>query len=250
MKRSLDTLVLAGLILGLGAGCATTNNLYSSLVAREAGMGGVDRLLTYVEHVHVDTELSQDKAGAALDALHEMVSRDFSGDPLVAYGAFVEAVDACEAQAASLAENVEGMKATADVVFEAWAHDLESYSSTEMRLRSHERMDKSKMMYRDIVLKVEPAHKHLTEYCSALRDHAFFLSHDFNAAAIASLEPDLRRLGLQSSDLMKELQATMDSLESYIRATSLPGVVGSEEEAQAKPLEKAPARSGGVPPLR
>ncbi len=250
MKRTIGKFLVPTMLLGLTASCASTNSLYSSLVERKAGMGGVDRLLTYVEHVHIDTELSQDRAGAALDALHEMVSRDFSGDPLVAYSHFVSAVDACELQSASLFENIEGMKVTADVVFEAWALDLENYSSTEMRLRSHERMDHSKMMYRDIVQKAEPAQKHLVEYCTSLRDHAYFLSHDFNAAAIASIEPDLRRLGLQANDLAKQLQSAMDSLEAYIHSTSMPGAVGIAEEVVPDEPPVVQQRSVGAPPLR
>lgn len=251
--RTLGKSLVPCLVVGLAASCVSVNNLYSSLVGRKAGMGGVERLLSYVEHVHVDTRLSQERAGASLDALHEMVSRDFSGDPLLAYARFVESIDATEIQSKVLAESIENMKISADVVFEAWATDLEKYNSTEMRLRSHERMDKSKMSYRAIVLKVEQVHKQLDEYVASLRDHAYFLSHDFNAAAVASLEPDLRRLGLQASDLAKKQQAAMDSLDEYIRLTSLPGAVGTPED-RAVSDGSQPAvdseRIGGVPPLR
>jgi hypothetical protein len=234
------------LLVTLTLGCVSTNNLYSSLVDRKAGMNGVDKLLTYIEHVYIDTEVAQERAGTALDALHELVSRDFSGDPLVAYSHYVQAIDSCEQQSVALGRNVEGMKLTADIVFTAWAEDLGNYSSTEMRLRSHERMDRAKMAYRDIVLEIEPGHALLTEYCAGLRDHAFFLSHDFNAAAIASIEPDLRRLGLQASDLAKKLHAGLEAAENYMHMASLPGTVGLQPEVEDEPVVK----TGGTPPLR
>jgi len=241
------------LVMGLTPSCMTVGKLYSILVDRQAGMGGVERLLTNVEHVRAVTELSQEQAEAALDALHEMVSRDFSGEPLSAYAHFVESIDKTEVRSMSLGQSIERMKESADVVFEAWATDLENYNSTEMRLRSHERMDKSKMMYRAVVLEVEQVHKQLDEYVVLLRDHAYFLSHDFNAAAVASIEPDLHRLGLQASELARRQQVAMDSLEEYIRKTCLPGAVGTpgglSVPKDPQPVAE-PERSGGVPPLR
>lgn len=231
------------LLLGLAAllvGTSCQSNLYSSLVNRRAGMNGVEGLLSWIERVRVDTELSKESAGAALDALLEMVSQDFSGDPLVAYADYVAAIDACDAQAAQLGADVEKMKRSAQVVFEAWAADLETFASTEMRLRSHERMDKTKERYRDLVLKVEPAYGDLVAFNTTLRDHALYLGHDFNAGSVASIEPELRKLGLMASDLAKQLQASLDSANAYIELSALPGVPGSAEETAETPTATQP----------
>jgi ElaB/YqjD/DUF883 family membrane-anchored ribosome-binding protein len=82
------------------------------------------------------------------------------------------------------------------------------------------------MRCRDIVLKIEPARADLVEYASGLRDRAFSLSNDLDAAAIADLEPDLRRLGRRASDLAKRLQAIVEVADDYIRTSSLLGTAG------------------------
>jgi len=234
--KRLSTVVFALALLTLGFSC-NSSNLYSSLVNRRAGINGLEGLHSWIERVHVDTELSKESAGAALDALLEMVSPDFSGDPINAYSDYVAAIDACDEQAARLGSDIERMKRSADVIFEAWAVDLESFASTDMRVRSHERMDKTKERYRDLVLKVEPAHGDLVAFNNTLRDHAIFLGHDFNVGAISSIEPELRKLGLMASDLAKQLQASLDSAEAYLELSALPGVPGSaqEEPEQATP---------------
>ena len=76
--RTLEKFLVPSLAVVLAASCVNTNNLYSSLVDRKAGMGGVDRLVTYVEHVHIDTELSQERAGGALDALRSSRPRSLA----------------------------------------------------------------------------------------------------------------------------------------------------------------------------
>lgn len=87
-------------------------------------------------------------------------------------------------------------------------------------------LDKAKMRCRDLVLKIEPARADLVEYASGLLDRAFSLSNDLDAAAIADLEPDLRRLGRRASDLAKRLQAIAEVADDYIRTSSLLGTAG------------------------
>jgi hypothetical protein len=73
-----------------------------------------------------------------------------------------------------------------------------------------------------------------------LRDHALFLNHDFNAAAVTELEGEVDGLMKHASQLDKRFDATLKAAKRYIRSTALRGQV--EGEGGMEPEEIAPER--------
>lgn len=98
MRARLPITVLAG--LGLGA-CATQ---------QASSLAKVDDLVSWIERVHVDSELAREQARQAIMVLRDMTSPEFRGDVVMAYGEFVAAVERSEKQAASLQKSFDGMR--------------------------------------------------------------------------------------------------------------------------------------------
>lgn len=139
------TLALA-LPLALGtAACSTVSgvtNGFKSVFSpsSEVGPDKVDDLLSRIERVYVECELSQQSSRAALESLESLVSADFSGDPVAAYTKFLEAAEGSKKQAQSLRDSVGPMKEAAGPFFDKWASDLAQFSSMDMRLHSQNRL--------------------------------------------------------------------------------------------------------------
>jgi hypothetical protein len=214
------------------------NNL--SAKKKQQGLVRVDDLLARVEQLHVEVELSKESVRGAMEALRTLVGPEFGGDAVEAYKGFVSAIEASEKQAEKLAEAFDPMEKTADEVFTAWAKSLESFSNAEMRDHSQVRLEETRERYEAIVSSAEPAMWAYEALNRSLRDHALFLGHDFNAAAISALEGEVDGLLKHAAQLDKRFEAVLKAAKRYVRSTALRGQVqdqAPEGEEADEPAE-------------
>ena len=214
MKRLAIALVSATVV----AGCAGTSK-------ESKGLKRVDDLVGHVERVHVQAELAKQSVASALQTLFTITAPDFDGDPVVAYTEFVEAIENSEDRAEELDEAVEPMKQVATKVFEQWYRDLDAFTSPQMRQRSQARMHATRQRYDAIVQAVDPAQQALETFNLGLRDHATFLNHDFNPAAVSEIEREVRAIGDWSGKLDRKLELVLVAAQDYVQASALPGPV-------------------------
>lgn len=208
---------------------------------KSAGLDKVDDLLDRIERVHVEAELSRETSDAAMNALRSICDPEFSGEALDAYTEFVKTIDDSEKQADKLRKSIGPMKKTAESVFAAWASDLEGFGSAEMRQRSQQRLEQTRQRYVAISTSVDPALWAYDALNHDLRDHALFLSHDFNSAAIADLSGEVDTLSHDSDELTKRLDKCLKACEGYIRSSALRGQLqgqGDETDADEDATER------------
>ena len=147
----LDRVLFALVALPALAGCSVFGG-----GKQKAGPSQVDDLLTRIERVHIECELSQKSVSDAVLALEVIVARDFAGDPVLAFNSFTKAVEASERQANKLAAAIRPMKSTARPFFDRWAANLSSFKSMDMRLRSQTRLENTLARYDAILAAVTP----------------------------------------------------------------------------------------------
>ena len=179
-------------------------------------------LVGSIERVYVDAELSKEKARAAISELESIAAADFEGDAMAAYGKLMVAIDASSKQADQLRASVEPMKASAKPVFDQWAKDLEEFSSPDMRMRSQVRLEATRQRYDAVVAAVEPAQATYDVFNQGLKDHALFLSNDFNPAALAAIQDDVKNLARLASDLERQLDESLLATRAYVETAALP----------------------------
>lgn len=231
--------LLAALVLATTAcesvsgGVSGVSNFFESSFSgkKKDGLVRVDELLLKIEQVHVETEVSKETVRESMRALRTLVAPDFGGDALGSYDAFVKAIEQGEKQAVALRKSVEPMEKTAEQVFSDWAKSLESFSNAEMRERSQLRLENTRERYEAIISAVEPAQWAFDALNRTLRDHALFLSHDFNATAVTELEGEVEGLMKHASQLDKRFDATLKAAKRYVRSTALRGQGGDDEAA-------------------
>lgn len=226
------------LLVALGsAACSTvsgvTKGFKSTFSSSEVGPDEVGDLLGRIERVSAECERSQRSSRAALEALSALVSADFSGDPVAAYTKFLQAVEGSEQQADALEDSISPMKASAEPFFDKWATDLVRFSSMDMRLRSQNRLTATRDRYEAILAAVEPAMTSYRAFDAALSDHVLFLSHDFNASAVAAIEGEVRALTSSAAELDALLGDAREAAQEYVRAAALRGRTDGAEEAES-----------------
>ncbi|HVS18148.1 MAG TPA: hypothetical protein VMT18_06070, partial [Planctomycetota bacterium] len=120
MKRLATTLLLTS-ALSL---CACVQSAKKS-----DGLNQVDDLLTRIEQVYVECELSDARVREAMETLAWLTSPKFDGDPLAVHAALALAAERAHMQAEELERCIAPMKASAEALFQRWSADLESFRS-------------------------------------------------------------------------------------------------------------------------
>lgn len=228
--RTLTAVLLLPMLLG-SAGCATTTK-------QSAGLRKVDDLLGQVERVHAEALLARDRARGAREALQTLVSADFQGDPVEAYARFVEAIDLSKRQSKALRDSVTPMRSSAEAVFARWAKDLDAFQNAELRRRSQTRLADTRRRYDAIVAAVEPYAWSCEAFDNSLADHALFLGHDFNAAAIAEIGDAIGSLDQQLAEIERGFEACDASARDYVRSSALVGQVETAPGTTPPPAAK------------
>jgi hypothetical protein len=234
MEMNRLTLVtsIAGLALAAAApGCSSIKGLFSG---EKNGPGTVNDLVSAIEKVYVNSELSKERVRVALDALGAIAASEYKGDALLAYTKLDEAITDSEEHAEALRASVEDMQDAAEPVFERWFEDLKQISSPEMRQRSRARLLATRERYDAIVAAVEPAMASYEAVNKNLRDHALFLGHDLNPASVADIREDVRTLGTQADALDASLDVCLKAARDYVDSAALPTVSAEDETAEPR----------------
>jgi len=216
------------------------------------GLIEVDELLSRVEAVQVEAQLGRQRSGDAYEALRAILAADFDGDPVAAYAQLSDALESSKQQAEKLAKSVAPMKKTAEGVFEEWTASLESFGSTEMRQRSQTRLEESRSRYDAILTKAVSAQLAYDAFNADLEDHALFLEHDFNTAAVAAIEDEVESLGERARELDGRLQSCAAASKAYLESSALRGqlaVPGSEVRSGARSDAGAAPRKRRAKPV-
>lgn len=210
------SLWLAAPLVFCAPACMFTSSSVSSLE-------DIDTLLTKVERVFVDAELTQERVHEAMDALHFMTDPRFRGDAVDSYEKLQVANKRSSKQGDELRRSVKRMRSVADEVFEAWAEDLGSYSNGSMRRRSHQRLEDTRRRYQEVLMSVQPALALTDAVNSGLEDHETFLGNDFNASAVSDLQDSIDALDVMVVELDEGLMATLHACQAYVGEGALHG---------------------------
>ena len=223
LRRPLLTVLTALLALpalGLVTGCQSSG--------KAVGIRQVDDLLGRIERVHLEAELSRERAHSVMDGLRAVVAIESAEDVVETFATFSEALKDSEEQSYRLRAAIGPMKASADAVFERWSADLAEFSSVEMRRRSQARMDDTRARYEAIVAAVGPAVTSYEVLNSGLRDLSLFLGHDLNTTAIQTVGREVQILVDDAMDLNQKLQGVLVSCRDYVRAAAPAGTVETD----------------------
>ena len=203
--------------------CVTACGIFGG--GDSASLLNVDDLVSWVERVHVESELSKGRAHDTIDTLRALVHSDYEIDAVAAYTTFSEALSSSEAQAEELRSSIDAMKDAAEPVFLQWDQDLLSFSSAAIRQRSQARLAATRERYAAIIAASAPAQTNYDIFNLSVRDIALFLGNDFNPDSVAAIRGEVTTLTQLSQDLDLRLDACIEAARTYIAAASLPASI-------------------------
>lgn len=234
-RARLARFAVLALALPLGA-CASTK--------QSAGLQRVDQLVTRVEAVHLQAELSKQSVYQTLLTLRPVVMPT-EGDAAALFGSFVDALAASEDRARELHAAIAPMEQSARQVFAQWEQDLRAISSDSMRERSRNRMLEARMQYDAVARSAKRASEDYTALNESMQDIALFLGHDFNPTAIALIEADALAVRERAQALGTELERCLAAAKEYAAAAAPLGVaIQPTVQETADPKGADPKRVG------
>lgn len=207
-------LAVTALALGVGA-CASSK--------QSASIQRVDDLVTRVEAVHVEAELSKQAVYDTMLALRPVIT-PAEGDPAALFEAFLAALDVAEDRGEQLERTIAPMEQSARQVFARWEQDLREFKNDAMRDRSRDRLLTTRTEYDAVIRAAKAAHEGFDALNGALRDIALFLAHDFNAASISAIEGEALALRDNAKALGQEFDRCMRAAEQYVKEAAPVGV--------------------------
>ena len=208
-RRILATTIATALPLAALGSCGA----FSS---DDTGVSRVTDLMSWVERVHVESELAKQKVAGATDLMGTLIAGNFKGAPAAAFAEYVRAVQESEAQAEKLRINVRAMQTAAQPVFDKWRADVLNIDNLQLRQRSEARLDQTWQRYQQLQASTKHSETGFDSFNRGMKDLALFLSHDLNAAAVNEVREDARGIANLAVDLDGRFNRSLDAARSYL----------------------------------
>src|SRR5262249_5981365 len=131
----------------------------------------VNEFGTTIQRVQADSDAANEKVSQVAGRFGALLHFDFEHDALAAFTEFHQAQEAAVTALAKLKEDVTGMRKAADPFFKQWQTDLELFSSTELKLRSQQRMTETRRRFDSIVASAEATQHGFEAFNAKMRDY-------------------------------------------------------------------------------
>jgi hypothetical protein len=237
-RRDRWSALLAGAGSLLLAACASTEGTGTLVQVNEFG--------ATIQRVQADSDAANEKVGLVAGRFGALLHFDFEHDALAAFTEFHQAQEAALAALGKMREDVATMKGSAEPFFKHWQADLDRFSSTELKLRSQQRMTETRRRFDAIVASADSTQHAFEAFNAKMRDYSIFLAHDFNEESCAALRGDEARMKDETSALSQGFEKCSQSAREYVQTASLPTASSPAPAADDKTaLRTARLRSGG-----
>jgi hypothetical protein len=101
--------------------------------------------------------------------------------------------------------------------FAQWTNNLKDISNENLRQRSQDRINETRLQYSDILQSGRRARGEFDTFIDSLRDQIVYLGYDLNPTAVASLQKDAVKVNEQANVLFKMIDELILSSKEYIK---------------------------------
>ena len=101
--------------------------------------------------------------------------------------------------------------------------DVAAISNPQLKERSKIRLDATRESYDAVSAAAAQVRAEYLAFNQSLRDHALFLGHDFNPAAVADLREDVAVLSTRSVELSHRFDSCLVAARVYVDRAALAG---------------------------
>jgi hypothetical protein len=212
-------LAAAGLAL-LGArmgGCQGA--YYRALEA--VGVHKRDLLVERVQAAQAEQDAAKQQFTTVLEHFSSLVGFE-GGDLQAAYERAKAEYDRSRSRAGAVHERIDAVESVGGALFDEWKGELAQYQNAGLRRASQEQLEETRAGYDQMLRAMRKAEKTMDPVLGAFNDQVLYLKHNLNARAVASLGGNLAGLQEDIDRLVREMEASIDEADRFVRQMSGP----------------------------
>jgi gas vesicle protein len=177
-----------------------------------------DLLQGKVKQVRDEQQEASQELKDALTRLQELYG--FQGGELEKiYRSLQRDYDRSREKATALKDRIGQMNQIARDLFKEWETEARSITSDSLRENSLKQLRDTRSRYEDLYAATQRAEQSMEPVLVKLRDYVLYLKHNLNAQAIGALQGESRKIQIDISRLIDEMNAAIRKADEFIRAT-------------------------------
>lgn len=192
---------------------ACSNAYYSAM--EQVGIHKRNILVDRVEDARDSQEDAKQQFSSALEQFSALLDFD-GGDLQTIYNSLEKEFESSEQRANEVRDRIEAVESVSEALFEEWEDELELYTSQSLRQASENTLNETRTRYGQMIASMHAAEAKMEPVLNAFRDQVLFLKHNLNSRAIASLRTELVSIEGDISQLIKDMQASIDESNRFL----------------------------------
>ena len=210
MFRFTTIALLAAMTLSVGCESAYYNTW------EKLGWHKRDLLADSVEDARDDQQAAKEQFADALEQFSAIVG--FEGGELESkYRKLADELDASEAAAERVRDQIAEVQSVADALFEEWEEELDEYTDAELRRASARQLRTTQDRYGELITLMQRAESKMEPVLKVFRDQVLFLKHNLNARAVASLQGVAAQLEQDVATLLRDMEASIREANEFLK---------------------------------
>lgn len=198
------TIALSALALAFAAGAYA-----------QQGHKDTDRLIKKTEEMRKDLETATAQVRKTMD-YYNTIMKGGAGDTRKLYKELTKGIEDTDKRAANVTKRVEEMEAEAHSFFGEWTQSLQEITSTDLKKRSQDRLNKTRVHFGEILSAGRQAGAVFSPFMGALKDQVVYMGYDLNASAVASLAEDAKKINTEADKLFASIEKVQKVADEYV----------------------------------
>jgi predicted nucleic acid-binding Zn-ribbon protein len=207
---------LACLFLLAGCSLCGCRSIYYS-TWEKLGKQKRDLLQTKVKQVRDGQHEASQQLKDALARLQEVYGFQ-GGDLEKTYSGLKRDYDRSAAKAQGVKERIQQMNQIARDLFKEWEAEAKSITSASLRASSLEQLRDTRGRYEELYTATRKAEQSIEPVLGKFRDYVLYMKHNLNAQAIGALQGEAKKIQVDISQLIEEMNAAIRKADEFIRA--------------------------------
>lgn len=174
-----------------------------------------DIIVSRVEEACVSLEDTRSHFEDALERFKEIVLADNSSLEM-RYKHIKHQFDLSESKANAVSERIQAIEEVSAALFLEWETELEIYINRSLRAQSRRQLKNTRQHYTRLIKAMHRAEAKIKPVLSAFRDQVLFLKHNLNAQAIASLQHELVEITIDTAQLVKAMENSINEANNFV----------------------------------
>jgi len=175
-----------------------------------------DLLQSKVKQVRDEQQDASQQLKDALTRLQELYGFQ-GGDLEKIYRGLQRDYDSSAAKARALQDRIRQMNQIARDLFKEWESEAKSITSSTLRESSLSQLRETRRRYEELYTATLKAEQSMEPVLAKFRDYVLYLKHNLNAQAIGALQVEAKKIQIDISQLIDEMNAAIRKADEFMR---------------------------------